>query len=124
MGSHESYSGSAGTQWGLWSLKVRRFLGYSGVTLVTQVIPESLLLASIDSSQQVAYPLAHSCMCSSSSAASCSTQGGPQGGYLLAQCLLVLGQAVLQPWGSSHLSQALTSGPDLHHDPDSDPSPK
>ena len=29
MGSHGGYSGSAGTQWGLWSLKVRRFLGRS-----------------------------------------------------------------------------------------------
>lgn len=34
MESHGGYSRSVGTQWGLWSLKVRRFLGQTGIIQV------------------------------------------------------------------------------------------
>lgn len=98
MVSNRGRSGSAGTQWCLWSLKVRRFLGHSGVTLSHPGSPR-VPLTGIHR-QQSAGGVHNGPQLHVIKQLCCLLLQGPQGGHFLAQCLRILSQVALQPWGS------------------------
>lgn len=94
MGSHEGHSGSAGIQWGLWFLKVRRVWGHFESPRGS---PRVLLF--VTHRQQSAGGIGIGPQLHVLKQLCCPLLQGPQGGRLLAQCLLILHQAALQTWG-------------------------